>query len=398
MSVDSFKAALFYAYKDILKNKKFFSLIILIIAFTFANLLFIPAIIDGKKYRFEANIYEFQTSHIVILPEEGEEFIENVAQLEKKLFNMPGVEGISPRLTIPITILYKEKYISYIAKGIHPDKESRITDIVSKIVAGNYLTERSREEILLGRKIADELVGTSGDGKLVELGEKVTLVFPNGVRKEYKVKGILSTGNPEVDGSVFINLNDAQSTLEIGNKASEVSIRLNRLEDTTTFKFNLLKLGITDGEVKSWSEYAYWIQDYSKAFEVITRIISIAGATASGVVIAIIVYINTEQKKRKIAILRAIGFRSEDIMIIFILEITILVVIGLIVGYSFLSFLIGYFSTNPIKMPTGDLIPILDTKLIFEVSLLLLSTSLLATILPVYIASKRSIVENLRGE
>ena len=396
--MDSFKAALFYAYKDILKNKKFFSLIILIIAFTFANLLFIPAIIDGKKYRFEANIYEFQTSHIVILPEEGEEFIENVAQLEKKLFNMPGVEGISPRLTIPITILYKEKYISYIAKGIHPDKESRITDIVSKIVAGNYLTERSREEILLGRKIADELVGTSGDGKLVELGEKVTLVFPNGVRKEYKVKGILSTGNPEVDGSVFINLNDAQSTLEIGNKASEVSIRLNRLEDTTTFKFNLLKLGITDGEVKSWSEYAYWIQDYSKAFEVITRIISIAGATASGVVIAIIVYINTEQKKRKIAILRAIGFRSEDIMIIFILEITILVVIGLIVGYSFLSFLIGYFSTNPIKMPTGDLIPILDTKLIFEVSLLLLSTSLLATILPVYIASKRSIVENLRGE
>lgn len=396
--MDSFKAALFYAYKDILKNKKFFSLIILIIAFTFANLLFIPAIIDGKKYRFEANIYEFQTSHIVILPEEGEEFIENVAQLEKKLFNMPGVEGISPRLTIPITILYKEKYISYIAKGIHPDKESRITDIVSKIVAGNYLTERSREEILLGRKIADELVGTNGDGKLVELGEKVTLVFPNGVRKEYKVKGILSTGNPEVDGSVFINLNDAQSTLEIGNKASEVSIRLNRLEDTTTFKFNLLKLGITDGEVKSWSEYAYWIQDYSKAFEVITRIISIAGATASGVVIAIIVYINTEQKKRKIAILRAIGFRPEDIMIIFILEITILVVIGLIVGYSFLSFLIGYFSTNPIKMPTGDLIPILDTKLIFEVTLLLLSTSLLATILPVYIASKRSIVENLRGE
>jgi lipoprotein-releasing system permease protein len=131
--------------------------------------------------------------------------------------------------------------------------------------------------------------------------------------------------------------------------------------------------------------------------------VTIAILVISGFGIYNILNVLINQKKREIAILRSIGYESNDINLIFLIQGVILglvgSILGMLVGYliclklSTLSFNSPYLSTK-----TGKMLISYDLKIYFQAFFLAIFSTLLASILPARSAGKLQPIEIIRGE
>ena len=71
-----------------------------------------------------------------------------------------------------------------------------MTAIHDHIIEGSYLDSNDRDEIVLGVEIAGGNTAQTAQFLTlqgVNVGDKVRLTYPNGVQREYTVKGIFQT-------------------------------------------------------------------------------------------------------------------------------------------------------------------------------------------------------------
>ena len=58
----------FLAYKDLVRDKKIVILVIFLLAFSYINLTFFPAFLNGLTNTFQDEVVDTATSHIIIQP------------------------------------------------------------------------------------------------------------------------------------------------------------------------------------------------------------------------------------------------------------------------------------------------------------------------------------------
>ena len=107
MDKKDFKVIAFLAYKNIIKSKSTFFVIIAVMAMSFLSITFFAAIIDGLGYEFEEGMIEGLTGHLMIEPTEDNLYLENVDTLVKNIKRIPGVIGVAPRLESSVIATYK---------------------------------------------------------------------------------------------------------------------------------------------------------------------------------------------------------------------------------------------------------------------------------------------------
>ncbi len=390
------KTAVFLAFKDIFRSKRTIFLVLVSLAFCFVNLFFISSIIKGFSRTFADDVIKVY-GHVMVTPKENQAFLDHSSETEKQIEELRNVESVASRVNSGVSIIYRKKTFGELASGISPEQEQEFSILPSSIIKGRFLRTHDGPQVVLGKEVADKLRKESNDGLLVKTGEDIEILYQNGTKKRYNIKGIVDSKDFLAVNSVFITKEEMNEVLDLDNKASEICVKL---EDPTTLGKTKNEIKKLDAEqrVLTWKDKAGFLEDVMEGVDVIRQILSGVSLLLTAVIIAITIYINTQSKRRQIGILKAIGARNSVISSMFVVQSAVFAVLGILLGSIIFFGIAEYLAFNPIRLPFGDLVPYVETNLAVTYIIAFFLSSLLAGFYPARKASKGIIIDSIRSE
>ena len=334
---------LFIALRYLLASRKqaFISLISLIsvlgVAVGVTALIVAQALMTGLQGELRDRILG-ATAHVYVWKTGG---LEDYHPEVSKLRQVAGVVGAGPAI-LGRALISTERADAFISlKGIDPTLEGDVTDIKRTMQQGSIdrlipATEDELPGILIGRNLAEQLG--------VGVGDSATMVTPQGTltpmgmiprARRVRVAGIYSLGLYEFDAAYgFVSLDFAK--ILMGKAVPDlIQARVADIDDAPAIAARIgAELG-SDYVTQDWTEQnqqlfsALWIEKTAMSIA-----IGLIMAVAALQIIASLVLLVME-KSRDIAILKTMGTSSRRISVIFMLQGTIIGIVGTAVGAVF---------------------------------------------------------------
>lgn len=270
--------------------------------------------------------------------------LENYSGWFTTLKDDPRVLDFSPRLAVHV-VLTKGKFSSAVnLVGTIPDRQVRISSIEKYMKEGTFLALRGSSNIVVGSGVADDLGLKTGQYVYVNAGM--------GRQKYFKVAGITHFGNEQVDRSLaFGLLSDIQTLTRKTGQVTEIAVALNDIDEAKSVASEWKLL--THDKVQDWQEAnasfmeMIHVQDIVRYF-ITTSILLVA---SFGIYNVLTIMIN--QKKREIAILRAIGYGPTRIRALVLYQGLLLGVFGGLLGILLGYLVCRYLGTITLSIEIG---------------------------------------------
>ncbi len=264
--------------------------------------------------------------------------IENWQSLIQTAESHPKVTAASPYVQLQGMLTVGTNVLPTAAYGILPQREAQASVISQHMVQG-ALEELTADGqgCILGANIAKQLGITVGD--------TVSFIMPKSMLNEdtgtqriipklafLQVKGIFKTGT-EVDASlILIHMNAAQMLAEIDNRVHGVKLQVDDLFRASAIGYELLR------ELPQGYYVRDWTRSHGNLFNAIQLSKNLVGlllfiiiaVAAFNVVSTLIMVVN--DKQGDIAILRTLGASTFNIMTIFVVQGTLIGVLGATIG------------------------------------------------------------------
>lgn len=304
----------------------------------------------------------------------------------------PRVVEFSPRY-IAHVVLTNGKFNSAVNMvGVIPEKHIRVTKIEKYITQGNFNSLKGTNNIILGSGVAEDLG--------LKVDQYVRINAGKGTPKTFKVSGIFHFGNEQVDKSMaFANLLDVQVLTKNPGRVNEIAVALFDIDQSKEVA-NEWQI-ISSDKVKDWQEANQSFMEMIKVQDLTRYFITTAVLIVAAFGIYNVLTIMINQKKREIAILRAIGYGPKKIFQLILYQGLVLGMaggaLGLILGY-FLCLYVGSIELN-IEIGGGHTLWIaydLSTYIIAFISANI--SSIIASVIPARAASKLTPMEIIRSE
>ncbi|WP_378180739.1 ABC transporter permease [Aquimarina sp. SS2-1] len=309
-------------------------------------------------------------------------YIEHIYKIDAILTKDKNVQSFAHQIISPAILISDTKQFPGNMNGVFSSQESKMVDLNRRLIAGEgFESLQNDNNILLGISLARRLD--------VSVGDQLKMILPNGKSQELRVSGIFSFGITTIDNvRTYISGNTLQNLLDQKNSITNIHIRLKDRDDVS-LKSDLVKR--IDGIItEDWKDSNKTIVIGNKVRDILTWSVSFALLLVAGFGIYNILNVTVIQKRKDIAVLKTIGYSSNDIVFIFLIQSLIIGVLGAIFGGLF-GYLISYFiSITPLD--TSDFI-IVDTYPInFKMSYYVLGFlfGLLTTIFAGYFPSKKA--------
>ena len=234
----------------------------------------------------------------------------------------------------------------------------------------------------------------------VRVGDKVKLTYPNGVQREYRVKGIFQAREMfQADRTAFVTKTEMASVMGravYGDLASQILVRTAPGVSESQIIREIGSLGINT-EVRDWREYG-GLGALVSSFDVLIALIGTIGLVVAGIVMFIVIYINVINKRRQIGILRAIGIRRDVIIMSYLTQAIFYAVLGIVFGGLLFGYGIQpYFQLHPLDLPLGEISLVVEPSTINSAVLGLLVAAVLAGLIPVISITRQRIIEAIWG-
>jgi putative ABC transport system permease protein len=318
---------------------------------------------------------------------------------QKLIERIPDVKTLAPRLAFSGLLSVGEATIPFIGEGIEPQLESPISTRIN-IVDGEHLTHSTEYAALLGEGLAKGIGARVGS--TVVLLVTTASGSPNAV--ELKVRGIFATITKDYDDNALrIPIQIAQKLMRVEGATTWVAL-LNTTESAEQVATDLKASLPSDSfELVKWNELADFYNKtvvlFSKQVDVVKFIIAL---------IIVLTISNTQtmsvlERTTEIGTSLAIGLKRSEILRLFILEGMMIGIVGgllgLLLGFSLAQIIssVGIPMPPPPGMAHGYTGQILVTaKLAGDGFILAASTTLLASLMPAWKASRMNVVDALR--
>jgi len=397
------RVSLYLAVRSIYRgNRSTLFLTILIIALVMVLMNFLGIIIGGVITLYNDQMIDYQYGHVILEPRDKETSIQNADELVKRLKGIPGVKGVTAHVSTGVTITNPNngKFQSISLMSFDPDDEQQVTQYQHVIIDGDYLSKGDTDEILVGTLLAgkeeesqDKLPSLGG----VKVGDRVEVAYSNGVVKSYRVKGIYETLGALIDHSAFITRGEMDSVIHSGDIATEILVTGESAGEASSLKYTLMEYGIGE-QIKTWSEKGQGILgDAIASINLINTIMKIVALVVASVVIFIVTYINVINRKKQIAILKAIGVRKKIIEGSYLIQVLFQCACGAFVGILMLNVIVFALTIHKIRFPMGFLTPVLDYGAIATSIVLLCLVSLVSAFIPARQVANEEILDAMRG-
>ena len=315
------------------------------------------------------------------------------------LERIPFVEAVTPRLSSTASInatKYGERFEETRVPilGIDPLRDIRTSAAHETISSGQYVF--SRNSIVIGSWIANKL-GDIKPGEAVKL--KIVDRWGENQLKQFVVSGIsTSAGGQGFDNTVLIHIDTLRDMLDRNGETGSFLVRLNDPTKAIQVKdFFLRSFPNDDFEAETIEESAEEVLRGFRSGIAMINMIGYFGMMSSGFAIVAIQMMLVSSKTREIGIMRSIGAKRKDILILFLLQGMIIGVIGASVGTAAG---LGYtFYAKETKMAWNNSVPLevnYDWPKTIQTALTSFGLAIVASIYPAYRATKLQPVEAMR--
>jgi putative ABC transport system permease protein len=370
----------FLAIKNVFYRKRLLILLGTIIALGYVSMIFSGSILYGLQFLLEEKGITALTGHILIEPDENTELLTNIDNIEKKIWRVPGVVGVSSHINREVILKDSEgKRFATTLKIIDPHAEATATAIDDSIIDGSFLGKRDTGKIVLGGDFLEKYRSQEGLRAIsAKSGEIIHAVFDNGAEKELKVSGVYSLNFAYTDIFAYINREDAKEIFNFTedelNSASEILVRLSERGNEQDVIYQLQNLGIR-GKIWPWQDKLGMLTQFTDSLLIISNIMLFLGIAISFATIYIMIYINVMSRKVQIGVLKAIGISKKKLQASYIFQSLIYSIIGIVFGMIATSLLLLYLSKYPIAMPLGLIIPVFKPYYFILATVTLLAAS-----------------------
>ncbi len=327
-------------------------------------------------------------------PKEIRKRIEDYRSIIERYERMPGVLGLAPHLRGNAIVRYGPRDINVNLFGVDPQLESRATSVERYLEHGDLSAlEINRDGVILGRLVARDL-GVERPGK------KVILIAPNGNTRVFEVVDFFNSGITTIDQSrAYIHIRSMQKLFDRPNEVNEIVVRVADVDSAVRIARVIEEE--TGYDAQSWQEaYSNFLQLF-KIQKTVTYLVVSAILVVSAFGIFNILMMTVLEKKRDIAILKAMGYSRGDITLIFMLQGLFIGVVGLAVG-SLCAFALQEYLAS-VEMDLEGLVRakgfILDRSPLYYIggALFALISSWLASVYPARRASRLDPVDIFRS-
>ncbi|MBN2368420.1 FtsX-like permease family protein, partial [Candidatus Woesearchaeota archaeon] len=252
--------------------------------------------------------------------------------------------------------------------------------------------------ILVGKEVSGTYNPVhSSDGALggAYAGDKIMFQFDENLSKVFKIKGVFGTGFPDTDFNSFITVRAYEELYGKLEKATRIKIKLTGSGMEDTFEQKLIDMGI-QGDISAGSELAG--MEMTDAFTIIKTIMAVVAILVSMTTLFIVIYINAVNRRKLIAIIKAIGVKRRIVIISFMLQSLFYALSGVVFGMIVLySVLVPYFAANPLMMPFGTVPLYVKLHSILPLLIAFVVFSLITGFVPAYQVANRNIIETMRS-
>ena len=381
-----------------------------------ATLIIVLSLMNGFEEELRDRIVEFNTHALVFA--RTEDAWENMDSISARVENLPEVLHTSPFIRGEALTYYemvpgvRAKIKGVIVKGVDIEKERNVSAVIDSFkppVESFDIEWYGEGEDLPGVVLGEDLARMLH----VTIGEKLTLVSaPTDMKagemkpltRDFRMIGSFKTGVYEFDSRfVYIGISEAASFFDFEGSTRGIGIKLR----------DIYRADMVDGMIREMLPYDYgtnnWINmnrnlfSYIKVekilmFLLLTLIIMVAGFNLIGMLTMVIM-----EKRSEIGILRSMGASSGGIMSIFMIEGTVIGVIGTVLGICGGLAVSALLKTIHIDLPPDvyfiSTLPVLikgsDILLISAASMVI---SFIATIYPSWEACRVMPLDAIRYE
>ncbi|MFH1366912.1 MAG: ABC transporter permease [Patescibacteria group bacterium] len=379
-------------------NKWTLFLIIFLMAIAFINLVFITSLFNGIIRSSEDQIINTYTGHIMITPKAGQDFINNASAITEKILKTENVTGVSSQTYVSGSLEYNKIKGSWPILAIDPTQEKTVTNVAEKMTSGEYLDANDTDKIIIGRQIAggQDVEMDAFSFKDAKVGDKVKLNLGQETR-ELTVKGIFYTKFIDTDQRAFITEKAWQEiNPAAGDTATSIIVRLAKRDGEQAIA-RMKAAGINETFV-TWEDVSGLMDTVTSSFLSINVLLTFVGTLIAATTIFIVIYIDINNKKRQIGILRAIGIKPYLIRTAYVIQTSIYSVSGVLLGSAiFFGILVPYFNHFPFVLPIGDATLVVNPADFIIRLETILWVAIAACLIPAFMVTRIKILDAIWG-
>lgn len=302
-------------------------------------------------------------AHVVVL-HQNNEGIEDPEAVLAKVMAVDGVAAASPFMYGEMMIKTPLAATGIILKGVDPERTGDVThvrddlrygpqgelrtpeekDALFRAIGGAFprpgaANDEEREElpgIFLGTELADQLFARPGDKVQIidPLGGGVgPLGVPTPRVREFRVAGIFESGMYEYDTKwTYVSNRQAQQMLKMGDRATGLEIRAVDIDDVEDLSAAIERAIGYPYEARHWKSLNRALFEALKLEKIVMGLILFIIVFVASLLIVSTLIMIVITKAKDIAILKAMGATDGTVMRVFMIEGSVIGLIGTIAG------------------------------------------------------------------
>ncbi len=376
-------------------------------------LITVLSVMNGFEKELRDRILSM-VSHVTVSETDG--LLSDWRNQQQKLVDMPKVAGSAPFIQKQVMLSANGELRGVLLQGILPEEQPKVADVDKHLIEGQFTDLKPRGYgIALGVELAQQLGVFPGD-KVTVITPQIR-VTPAGMiprSKRFTVTALYKINMAEYDASTaFIHMRDASKLFKTRDKVTGVRLKLDDLFEAPLVSSQLQKQLGDKYVVSDWGQENKSLFQVQKTEKVVMFFILflIVLVAVFNLVSSLVMVVN--DKQADIAILRTQGMSAQQVKRIFMVQGTIIGLVGAFLGAVFgvlLATNIGTIMTGIENLFNIEILPqelfyasskfpsVVNITQVIGISIVAFILAMLATLYPASRAAKVQPAESLRYE